>query len=257
MITSTSNERVKWIRSLQARRRNRDNERRFVAEGVRWAEEFVAAQRTPELVLHTEELDQRERTALGRLTAMGAEELQVSPEVMAACSDTESPQRLLLVAAQPDISPPSPSDWLMVADGLSDPGNLGTLLRTALAAGVDALLLVKGSVDPYNPKVVRGAMGAQLRLPIELVERQALSARLQGHRALLAEARAGDPYTQVDWRGPIALIIGSEAHGPSDDLRALAHGSTHIPIESQADSLNAAVAAAVILFEIRRQRGAV
>jgi TrmH family RNA methyltransferase len=159
MITSTSNERVKWIRSLQARRRNRDSERRFVAEGVRWAEEFIGAQRTPELVLHTEELDQRERTALGRLTAMGAQELLVSPEVMAACSDTESPQRLLLVAAQPEISPPSPSDWLLVADGLSDPGNLGTLLRTALAAGVDALLLVKGSVDPYNPKVVRAAMG--------------------------------------------------------------------------------------------------
>lgn len=255
MITSTSNERIKWIRGLQSRRRNREADRVFVAEGVRWAEEFVAAQRAPVLVLHTQDLDQRERTALGRLTALGAEALEVSPDVMAACSDTESPQRILVVGNQPMWEGRGEFDWLLVADRISDPGNLGTLLRTSLAAGVGALLLVKGTVDPYNPKVVRAAMGAHLRLPIEFVERKNLPARLAGYKTCVAQAQSGPPYTEVDWRGPVALIIGSEAHGPADQLTDLADGSTHIPIEAEVDSLNAAVAAAVILFEIRRQRG--
>lgn len=255
MITSTGNERVKWIRGLQSRRRNREREGLFVAEGVRWAEEFVAAQRAPRLVLHTEELDHRESTALGRLSALGAEPLAVSPEVMSACSDTESPQRLLVVADQPTLARPEQTDLVLVADRISDPGNLGTLLRTALAAGVDALLLVKGTVDPYNPKVVRAAMGAQLRLPLEFASRAELPQRLQGFTPLIAEAGSGTPYTQVDWRAATALIIGSEAHGAGESLHQLAEGSTHIPIEAEADSLNAAVAAAVILFEIRRQRG--
>lgn len=255
MITSISNDRIKWIRGLQSRRRNREADRVFVAEGVRWAEEFVAAQLSPELVLYTQDLDQRERTALGRLTALGAEALEVSPEVMATCSDTEAPQRILVVGHQPAWELSVEFDWLLVADRISDPGNLGTILRTALAAGVGALLLVKGTVDPYNPKVVRAAMGAHLRLPMEFVEPQDLSTRLAGFKTYVAQARSGPAYTEVDWRGPVALIIGSEAHGPADQLNDLADGSTHIPIEADADSLNAAVAAAVILFEIRRQRG--
>ncbi len=255
MITSTSNERIKRIRGLQSRRRHREAEAIFVAEGVRWAEEFIAAQEAPELVLHTKDLDQRERTALGRLTALGAEALTVSDEVMAACSDTETPQGLLVVARQPRQIEPTETDWLLVVDGLADPGNLGTLLRTALAAGVGAVVLVKGSVDPYNPKVVRAAMGAHLRLPIQLLPPDELPDRLQGLSVMLAEADGGTPYTGVDWRQPMALVIGSEAHGPSDAVRKIVDGSTHIPIEAEADSLNAAVAAAVLLFEIRRQRG--
>lgn len=255
MITSTSNERIKWIRGLQARRRNREAEGMFVAEGVRWAEEFIAARESPHLILHTPDLDQRERTALGRLTALGAEALEVSEAVMAASSDTESPQRLLVVARQRDPGEELHTDWLLVADGLADPGNLGTTLRTALAAGVGAVILVKGSVDPYNPKVVRAAMGAHLRLPIRVLPPDDVQNRLQGLTVMLAEADGGTPYTEVDWRQPLALVIGSEAHGTSDTIREMAHGSTHIPIESEADSLNAAVAAAVLLFEIRRQRG--
>jgi TrmH family RNA methyltransferase len=155
----------------------------------------------------------------------------------------------------PELAPPDPLTLALVADGLTDPGNLGTLLRTASAAGVQALFLTEGTVDAFNPKVVRGAMGAHLRLPIVSVPASELPQRLAGLRVWLAEARQGEPYDRVDWRPPSALVIGGEARGPQDSVRALSPSLVHIPMQAGSESLNAAVAAAVILFEIARQRG--
>jgi len=143
----------------------------------------------------------------------------------------------------------------LIADRISDPGNLGTILRTALAAEVDAVFLNPGTVDPFNPKVVRGAMGAHFHLPIVQMETSEIGKFLCGTDMWVAEAGLGIPYYQVDWNKPSAIVIGSEAHGPSDELRSIATGSIHIPISALAESLNASVAAAVILFEIARMRG--
>jgi TrmH family RNA methyltransferase len=143
----------------------------------------------------------------------------------------------------------------LVADRIADPGNLGTILRTALASGVEALFLTKGTVDPFNPKVVRGAMGAHFHLPIEILEPGALAQRLDDLEIWVAEAGQGMLYHEVNWRQPIALIISCEAHGPQPAIRSLAKGQVQIPMIGPTDSLNAAIAAAVILFEIVRQRG--
>lgn len=255
MITSTVNERVKWTRSLQQRRRARDRERAFVAEGTRWAHEFVAARYRPELVFHSPELASDERSIVDQLAALGGEILPVSAEVMAALSDTQSPQNLLIVARKPELAPPEHPKLVIVADRLRDPGNLGTLMRTALAGDVDLLLLLEGTVDPYNPKVVRGAMGAQLHLPTRFCRAADLQGSLEGLTVWLAAVEGGTAYTEVDWRQPAAIIIGGEAHGAREAIERLAHHRTHIPISGPSDSLNAAVAAAVIIFEIKRQRG--
>jgi TrmH family RNA methyltransferase len=129
------------------------------------------------------------------------------------------------------------------------------MLRTALAAGVQLVLLTGGTVDPFNPKVVRAAAGAHFHLPIQTVTPADLPAAVEGLDLWLAEARAGTPYARVDWRAPCALIIGSEARGPGAAVRALPARRVHIPTAQQSESLNAAAAAAVILFEIARQRG--
>ncbi|HLB64508.1 MAG TPA: RNA methyltransferase [Anaerolineales bacterium] len=256
MITSTANPKVKWVRALQLKRKAREEERLFVVEGIRLAREAVAAGVPARLVMHTETLDARGRGLANSLARLGAEVELVSESVMAACSDTDTPPGLLAVVERPDLPFPQALTLALVADGLADPGNLGTTLRTALAAGAQAFFLAGDTVDPFNPKVVRGAMGAHFHIPIRKLAAGEAAAALAGLHVWLAEAAEGGiPYYAVDWRAPSAVIIGSEAGGPGALTRELAADRTHIPISPASESLNAAVAAAVILFEIARQRG--
>lgn len=255
MITSIHNPRVQAVRALQARKRAREQEQAFVIEGLHLAREAVAAEVPARLVLYTEDLDARGRGLVNSLAKLGAETETVSPAVMAACSGTETPPGLVAIVQAPELHPPAHIDLALILDGLSDPGNLGTLLRTALAAGVQWVLLTGDTVDPFNPKVVRAAAGAHFHLPMQSVTSTDLPASVEGLDLWLAEARSGIPHTRVDWRPPCALIIGGEAHGPSEAVRALPARSVHIPIVQHSESLNAAIAAGVLLFEIARQRG--
>jgi RNA methyltransferase, TrmH family len=255
MITSMHNPRVQAVRALQTRKRAREQEQAFVIEGLHLAHEAVAAEVAARLVLYTEDLDARGRGLVNSLAKLGAETEAVSPSVMAACSGTETPPGLVAIIQAPSLHPPLPLDLALLLDGVSDPGNLGTMLRTALAAGVQLVLLTGDTVDPFNPKVVRAAAGAHFHLPIQGVSSANLPAAIQGLDLWLAEARSGTAYASVDWRPPCALIIGSEAHGPSEAVRALPARRVHIPIVQHTESLNAAIAAGVLLFEIARQRG--
>lgn len=255
MITSTRNPVVKWVRHLQADRKTRWREGMMVLEGSRLVGEAVAAEIPVHTALHTAPLAPQDAKLVQGLGEAGAQVKTVSGKVMAACSDTASPQGLLVVAPFPTIPIPERLTLVLVADRLADPGNLGTLMRTVWAAGGEALFLTAGSVDAYNPKVVRAAMGAHFRLPVLAVDTATLPDRLRNVDVWLAEARAGLRYDQVDWTRPCALLVGGEAHGPRDGIRGLAGGSVHIPMTPGVESLNAAIAGAVILFEIVRQRG--
>jgi TrmH family RNA methyltransferase len=255
MITSTSNPTVKWLRSLQSRRRAREQERLFIIEGLRLAREALASALPASLVLYTEDFALENQEILDAFTHAGAESKEVSVSVMASVSDTETPQGLLVVLPEPALKPPSAPSFCVIADRLADPGNLGTLLRTSWAAGVDLVMITEGSVDPFNPKVVRGAMGAHFKLPLQLVPAEQAATLLPHLKFFLAEARSGLPYYSADWRGEVGLIVGAEATGPQTALRDLAHAPVHIPMAQGVDSLNAAIAAAVILFEAARQRG--
>lgn len=256
MITSTSNDRVKRVRLLQTQRRARLREGRFVVEGVRLVEEAARAGTPLEFAFYLEavEDDARARALLDALRAQKVPLLPVSDAVMRACSDTEAPQGILAVAALPNLAPPAQLTFVLVVDRLRDPGNLGTILRTAAAAGAELALLAPGTVDATNPKVVRSSMGAHFRLPLRHQNWTETAATLAGLEVWLAEANAGQPYWQVDWRNPVALIVGGEAEGASPEAAALATGRVTIPMPGGAESLNAAVATGVLLFEIVRQR---
>jgi TrmH family RNA methyltransferase len=256
MITSTSNARVKLVRLLQKNRNERWQRRLFVIEGLRLASEAIKARHSPSLVFHTQELDDRGRKLLHGLAHLGAEVEMVSESVMKACSDTENPAGLLAMLPFPKLTIPEKPDLVLIVDRLADPGNLGAMFRTALAADVKAVFLLEGTVDPFNPKVVRAAMGSHFHLPIEIVGVQDLTKRLGNMELWLAEKGTGIDYRQVDWRKPSGLIVGSEAHGVSRSLRSWTKRRVHIPMKGNVESLNASIAAAIILFEIVRQREA-
>lgn len=256
MITSLSNAKVKYVRRLQTDRRFRSREQLFVVEGTRWLNELVTMAHPPEQLFYTERWLETAVHAqiLQQLIALGQSPLPVSEEVLQAMSDTETPAGVLAVLRMAARPLPATPTLLLVLDEISTPGNLGTMLRTAGAAGADGVLLGPGCVDLYNPKVVRGSMGAHLRLPVHHMTWPEIVATIQGMQVWVATLQAEMAYTAVNWRQPSALIIGSEAAGAGDAAREAATGSITIPMQAATESLNAAVAAGVILFEAARQR---
>jgi TrmH family RNA methyltransferase len=254
-ITSVANDKVRYARSLQ-RRRQRGREGRFLVEGVRLLEEALRAGCIPALLFYSPERAEAERASgvLALAMAAGVPSYEVSEAVLNALADTVTPQPIVAVVSVPKLAAPAKASLVLVLDRLRDPGNLGTILRTAVAAGVDEVLLAPGTVEPYNPKAVRAGMGAHFRLPMAMLEWPEIAERLAGLPLWIADAQGEVAYDQVDWRTPAALLIGGEPEGASESAGDLAAGRLRIPMWGETESLNAAAAAAVILFEAARQR---
>ena len=183
---------------------------------------------------------------------------EIAAYLMDGLTDTETSQGILAVIRRKELPLPPDGDFFVIADTIRDPGNLGTLIRTCAAAGVEGLFLTPGSVDPFAPKVLRAGMGAQFRLPIHRASWDELASTLHDRpkpvRILLSDVENGQPVWQSSLRGPLALVIGSEADGVSPEARQAADGRVHIPMPGQFESLNAAVAAGILIFEVVRQR---
>ena len=255
MITSSHNPKIAQVRSLLSRRQAREEAQLFVLEGARLAEEALAAGHQPQLVFFSSEITGRGRGVLEGFIQSGAEIEEVSPDLLDSLSATETSQGLLAVFPYLDLPLPQTTDFVLIADQVRDPGNLGTLLRSAAAAGVQAVLLAHGTTDPYSPKVMRAGMGAHFHLPVrslgwaEII--QICHPRL---KLYLAEAGAGTPCWQLDLSQPVGLVVGGEAEGASAEARQAVDGLVTIPMPGKSESLNAAIAASILLFEIVRQR---
>lgn len=256
MIESTRNPKIQWVRLLNTRSRQRREEGAFVVEGVRLVEEAWLAGWEAQLVLHTGDLDPRRKAILDGFAARRVPVEMVTEQVMRAASDTQSPQGLLAVLEMRSLPLPDHPDFIFIPDGVGDPGNLGSMLRSAAAVGVDLVCLPPGTVDVFSPKVVRAGMGAHFRLPLMTGSWQEIAAQLQhaGVQLFVAAAGQGAAYNQADFRPPLALVIGGEASGAGEFARRLHHQPVHIPMTPGVESLNAAAAAAVLLFEVLRQR---
>jgi len=253
MITSLTNGKVKLIRAL-ADRKHRVKAGRFVIEGARLIDDALAANLAPDWIFCAGRLPSRSQETLGRLKKCGVEIITVSDSVLKACSDTETPQGLIALLPFPQLDVPANPKMMLIADSLRDPGNLGTLLRSAAASNVDVVLLSPETVDAYNPKVVRGAMGAHFHVPIIEAAWAEIADRVKGMNVYLAAADGELTYTEAEWKRPSALIVGSEASGVSKEAAQVAKHRISIPLSRQVESLNAAVAASIILFEAKRQR---
>jgi TrmH family RNA methyltransferase len=257
MITSASNTRIKDARKLQ-RRRERYEQGQLLIEGARLVRDawqqgatFHHAFVAPELIV-----DQKATLSLiDELKAEGIELLSCTGNVFATLSETVTPQGIAAVVAMPHLPLPDVRTLTLLLDQVRDPGNAGTLLRSAAAAGVQLALFGPETVDPFNEKVLRAGMGAHFRVPIRVLEKWDEAAALIDLTQPLYVADAGSEsdYDRVDWSAPCTLAVGGEANGASAWVREHALAIT-IPMLGATESLNAAVAGSVILFEAARQR---
>ncbi len=255
LITSAQNAKLKLVRALLGRAKERREAGAFVAEGVRLVEEVVNSNWGFRYVLYDETLSERGRSNVESLRSRGVECEEVTPELMKSLSDTEMSQGILAVLPMTQLPITNSPSFLLVPDQIRDPGNLGTLIRSAAAAGVQAVLLPPETTDAFAPKVVRAGMGAHFRVPIlsmtwEEIEQVEKS---EGLKVYLADMD-GISCWETDLRAPLMLIVGSEAEGASESARKLATQKISIPMSGKVESLNAGVAGSVLMFEVMRQR---
>jgi TrmH family RNA methyltransferase len=257
MITSTHNRRIQDAHRL-LRRRHRHAEQRLLLEGVRLIADALATGTTPEALFYAPELTAGNPTAehlLRQLDRLGVESTACTPAVLRALTETVTPQGLVAVVPFPRLPAPAHPTLTLILDQVRDPGNAGTLARTAAAAGVDLVLCGPETVDPFNDKSLRAGMGAHFRVPLRVCDGwETLDGLIDpAQQIYLADAGAPVLYDAVDWTQPAALIVGGEAAGASLASRRRGQAIA-IPMAAVTESLNAAVAGAVILFEAARQR---
>jgi TrmH family RNA methyltransferase len=256
MITSNHNPKIKLVRALLGRARDRREAGAFVVEGVRLVEEAENRDWRFETALYDDSLNNRGKLLVERLKSGGIEVEEISPSVMKSLSDTESPQGILAILKFTQSPVPSLLNFILIPDQIRDPGNLGTLLRSAAATGVQAVLVPPETTDAFAPKVLRSGMGAHFKLPIHSMSWDEIDkvVNLESLKVLIADMD-GQSCWEADLRQPVALVIGSEAEGASESARKLAHQKISIPMSGEMESLNAGVAGSVLMFEVVRQRG--
>lgn len=252
IITSTKNERVRMVKNLQTRPRARRKERKIVLEGTRLVQDALERRHRPLFAFFDPK--HVDYNLLGKLHEHEYETIPASDEVIKHLSETQNPQGIIAVFPLPMPPLPQNPGRVLILDNLRDPGNIGTILRTAAAAGVDVVILSPGCADPYSPKTLRSGMGAHFRVPIVEAEWNNIAGYCENINVYLTAANGDVAYDAVDWASAWAMIVGSEATGTSSDSERLAKQRVYIPMAAKTESLNAAVAAGVVLFEAARQR---
>ena len=257
MITSIHNPKIQLVRELLSKSRSRSAQMRLVCEGVRLVEEALHSEQDFVFVLVADELlTSRGKFLVEELLAYKVPIETVKADVIQRVSDTETSQGIIAILKKRTLPLPKTASMIFVPAEISDPGNMGTMLRTAMAAGVELVLIPPSTVDVFSPKVMRAAMGAHFHLAIHLSSWKEIQEILQDIPCYVAEAEAKLSYDQVDFRQHFALIIGSEARGAGKEAQELATQRISVPMAKNCESLNAAVAAGIILFEAVRQRRA-
>lgn len=254
LITSRRHPLVGRCRALHQPRGRRD-QGLLLLEGTHLLEEALRLGLPPRQVLATPGWIDRHRSLLEAHPRLASVLQPVAEQVLEAMATTAHPDGVLLTLPWPE-PPVSPRvQFVLALDRLQDPGNLGTLMRTALAAGVEEIWLAEGA-DPFQPKVLRASAGAALAMPCRRIERLLPcleSARRGGAQVVASVVAGGMPYWQLDWTRPTVLLLGNEGAGLAPDLLAVSSHRVTIPHSAAVESLNVAVAAAPLLLERWRQ----
>ncbi len=253
VITSSQNPKVKFVRALLGRAKERREAGAFVVEGVRLVEEAVNGNWKFRFAFYDESLNERGLRVVKELEDKKIEVEKVESRLLQSLSDTETPQGILAVVERSQLPISNSLDFVLIPDQIRDPGNLGTLLRSAAAAGVQTILIPPETTDAFAPKVLRAGMGAHFHLPIRSMMWDEIHEQLKDFQIYLADMN-GKSCWEVDLRQPLALIIGGEAEGASEEAQKLTTQKISIPMSGDIESLNAGVAGSVLMFEVTRQR---
>ncbi|MCR5273506.1 MAG: RNA methyltransferase [Lachnospiraceae bacterium] len=256
-ITSTSNSKIKYIEKLNQKSRFRHSEGAYVIEGERMLKEV-----DPALVREVYVSENYRGNEISRFESENIPVFYVSDAVFKSMSDTKTPQGILGIA---EIKEHSLDDMLkgdktllLFLEDIQDPGNLGTMIRTGEGAGVTGIVTSKNTVDLYSPKTVRSTMGSLFRVPVIAVDdfgETILSVRREGVKLYAAHLCGSVFYDKADYGGACGFLIGNEGNGLKEETAKLADGYIKIPMEGKVESLNAAIAATLLMYEVHRQRG--
>ncbi|SEF70690.1 RNA methyltransferase, TrmH family [Caloramator fervidus] len=231
----------------------RDEFKKFLIEGARFVEEAIR-EKQAECIFYSKKFLQ---TKYKDILSCDVKKYEVDEEVIKELSDTETPQGIVAVCKKKDFDLSFIKDFVVIVDGLQDPGNLGTIIRTCDAADVDALILLKGTVDAYNPKTLRSTMGSIFRVPMIYFDSfyDAIEFLKRNDFKIYATCLEASQFIyDYDFKEKTAIIIGNEASGIPYEHISLSTYKVKIPMLGKAESLNAAVASAVIIYEVVRQR---
>lgn len=262
MITSRDNDLIKKIHRLTSTA-GRRKEGQYFTEGVRSVLQSLEAKADVDRVVYSKEVFRMPggRSLVERVRYNGVKTVEVSENLYRLITDTDSPQHIMAVInikeSRLEDTLGAMGPMLVIVDGLQDPGNLGTVIRTADAVGANGVVLLKGTVDPYNPKTVRSTMGSIFSIPvIRKNDTKAVLEGLQekGFRLIASSPNAQRPYWDVDYRGKVGIVVGNEARGISEQVGKRADIRVVLPMCGEAESLNAAVACGVLLYKALEQR---
>lgn len=261
MITSAQNPVIKEIKAL-GNKKFREDKALYFIEGIRFVEEAIKERAEVDKILVSERLEHNKggKEILEKVQSEGYNTFLLPEKLFKEISDTESPQGILAVlknrqGSLNDIL--GEKNNLLILESLQDPGNMGTIIRTADAAGITAIIVSKGCVDIYNPKVLRSTMGSIFRVPVhvsgDLIQTIG-TVKSRGIKVYAAHLRGEVNYFDADLRENTAVIIGNEANGLSDAAADASNMLLKIPMSGRAESLNASVAASILMYETVRQR---
>ncbi|RKD24651.1 hypothetical protein BEP19_05140 [Ammoniphilus oxalaticus] len=255
-IESVQNARVKEWAKL-GKRKGREQAGSFIVEGEHVVEEAIKQEAPIEALLMTEAFPATEIISQFAQTNPSIC-FQVSDTIMRRLSETETPQGIMAITKiqKDELESFIHKKYLLLLDAIQDPGNLGTIIRAADAAGVDGIILGNGTVDPHNSKVVRSTMGSIFHIPIIQANLAEIIGQLQQHEYtfIAASLEGAVAYDEQDYTGSIGIVIGNEANGVSEEILRACSSRIKIPLYGRAESLNAAIAAGIIMYEATRQR---
>ncbi|WP_378955863.1 TrmH family RNA methyltransferase [Pelosinus sp. sgz500959] len=263
IITSLQNKFVKLAASLK-QKKYRDELGLFVVEGVRLVEEAVQSDWLIETCIYTEETLEQERVQriIADLQSKNCRMIQVASSIYEKVTDTKEPQGIMAIVKKnvhslEDRLEAKVKEFFIVLDEVQDPGNVGTMIRTAAAAGCTGVILTKGCADVFASKAVRGSMGSIFHVPIiEGLTRSEVISYLKEHdiEILATSLESSKVYFEIDFKQSLAIVFGNEGNGVSQEFIEKAQERLYIPLANHVESLNVAASAAVILYEVVRQR---
>ncbi len=260
-IQSSQNSTIKEIKALHLKK-NRDAEGLYFVEGIRFVNDAIDNEQNIIKVIISDKLESLNggKELINKVQSVCNECFLVNEKLFKEISDTQTPQGILAVLKKKEINIDTiieQGNSIVVLDSLQDPGNVGTIIRTSDAAGISAVILTKGCVDLFSPKVLRSTMGSVFHMPI--FESMKIDGTIEllkksNYKIIASHLSGKNNYYDEDLTGRIAIIVGNEANGISDETAELSDSLVKIPMPGRAESLNVSIAASIMIYEIVRQK---